>query len=190
MPLKHPSLQSKENWQKNTRNILLHQYGYGLEWQCLWLLSTKAFDKKSRRTDHGHFRSCRKHCRLYRKNLGASRALIFVDQGKQGWNLVQAVSFIYDMVVRRIVRQSGSMVNTILHQVFMNQRFWVWVRDKSTARDLFSINDLGNKKEGISICAVWLHSAPSHFLPTWRVYWTAVSRIQDEPCHRVPDTWW
>jgi hypothetical protein len=126
----------------------------------------------------------------YRMYLGISRVLIFMDQGKPRGMLVQVLSFIYDVVVRRIVRQSSSMVNAIVHQVFMNQRFWLWVIDKSITRDLFSINDLGNKTTGISICAVWLHSTPSCFMPTWRVDWLEVSRMQDEPRHVVPPTWW
>jgi len=66
-----------------------------------------------------------KHCRLYRMNLGISRALIFMYQGKQRGSLVQALSFTYDVVVRRIERHSSSMVNAVLHQVLMNQRFWL-----------------------------------------------------------------
>jgi len=66
-----------------------------------------------------------KRCRLYGMSLGISRALIFMDQGNKRGSLVQALSFLYDVVVRRIVRQSSSMFNTILHQVFMNQRFWL-----------------------------------------------------------------
>jgi len=43
---------------KNTRSILLHQYGYRLEWRFSRLIqSSHAVDRKSRLTDRGHFRS-------------------------------------------------------------------------------------------------------------------------------------